>query len=215
MVSTVDGAAPWAGGSSMRNRISGSRARLGRLARAASIKSRTTPAMLPRLPARCFSQRYWSSSRYSWVRWRMLYYSIQHNAGAAGRGRSVRRRRFVARRQIEVLALVHDVDLAEDDAARSGLDMPGHVCSQVQVGRKPDHLGAETRGAIDGKATAHVERRVRRGRREVRALHQERQHLGHWRKLVDAVAQLAAGAHQLEQPVAGDVAEVVRLELGV
>ena len=65
-------------------------------------------------------------------------------------------------------------------------------------------------GAVDGESAAHVERRVGRRRRHLGLLDEEREHLGDRGQPRDPVGQLAARAHQLEQPVAGDVAEVVR-----
>ena len=44
-------------------------------------------------------------------------------------------------------------------------------------------------------------------------LDQEREHLRDLRQAEHAVAELAPRAHQLEQPVAGDVAQVVDLEV--
>src|SRR5205085_4844312 len=62
-----------------------------------------------------------------------------------------------ARRQIEVLAFEHHVNLAEDDASRALLDPSRDVRAQAVFSREAHYLRPGPAGAVDRKPAAHVE----------------------------------------------------------
>src|SRR4051812_31522359 len=114
--------------------------------------------------------------------------------------------------QFQLAAAEGDAEAAQLDGALALLHAAAHARAHpAGGGGLHDALGILLLD-VHGPARAHVERAVRVALAHAGLLGEELQDGWHRREVVDHVDEVRGGAHQLSEPVAGDVREVARLD---